>query len=428
MDRSRTASVGIRCDEALLVRRRPDRSDDPDTGWGFPEVSIDDDPHESVRAMLRERGFGHRGLRFVRETSSEAETPDTTVLFEIDAHPPVGAGESIIADVEWVRPPALAREYRPELWGQYASVAPTIETVATDRERGSTALSVSALRALRDRATRLWVVDTGRSPRGDWAALAAFADTLREARPGMVAIANRVNRAMASATDHTTRAVEQAAGAVIEDARDADDTAATVAAQRLGALDVSADAPRIATLSRSRTVLSAFGALDPPPAEVVIAQSRPGGEGVEVGEALAECGPVRLVADAGVAHALGDPDRPIDALLVGADTISPAGSVQNKVGTRGAALAAAFEGIPVYVVAASAKISPRQTTPDLEARDPAELYTGDALAVTNPTFDITPPTAVTGICTERGLLDPEDIGSLARELAALADWNPDGTD
>jgi ribose 1,5-bisphosphate isomerase len=218
---------------------------------------------------------------------------------------------------------------------------------------------------------------------------------------------------MAAAADHRTPGtIEAAAHDAIADALDADDAAAEAAGDRLAGA-------RVATLSRSGTVSTALARADP--AAVLVAESRPGGEGVGVAERLAADGvDVTLVSDAGLAWALADGDY--DAVLFGADTVLPDGSVVNKVGSRAAALAGAHEDTPVYAVAASDKISP-ETDPTLESADPAAVYDGDAdLDVSVPLFDVTPAELLDGVVTERGLLDGQDVRAIADEHSARRDW------
>ncbi|WP_158055270.1 NUDIX domain-containing protein [Halorussus halophilus] len=303
------------------------------------------------------------------------------------------------AEFEWVAPAEiLHRETVPRLWTSYERVAPTVESVATDAEHGSAYISVRALEVLRDRA--------GQS--ADWSELARLAEELLEARPSMAALGNRVNRAMADASDEkTANSVETAARAGIERALSADEQTAGNAAKKIRGESVL-------TLSRSGTVLSALDAAD----RVFVAESRPACEGVGVAEELADDCDVTLHIDAAVAHVLATED--VDAVLVGADSILPDGRVVNKTGTRGAALAAAREGVPLYAVAASDKVRTDETV-HLEAEEDEKLYDGEAdVAVLNPTFDVTPADCVSGIVTERGTLGSGEIETIADELRGLA--------
>jgi translation initiation factor 2B subunit (eIF-2B alpha/beta/delta family) len=226
----------------------------------------------------------------------------------------------------------------------------------------------------------------------------------------MTVVKNRVNRAMSAASEQSPAAVEAAARAVIESAVTADREAATVAAERI-------DDARVCTFSRSGTVLTA---LDRAETEaVLVGASHPGGEGVAVAEELAEDHDVTLTSDAALAGQLAEWEA--DAVLVGADTILPDGSVLNKVGTRGLALGAAHADVPMSVVAAADKVSPDSDVEIEPAHD--TLYEGDApLTVANPLFDVTPVELVTGICTEDGVLDTQEVTTVADRHRANRDW------
>jgi len=218
---------------------------------------------------------------------------------------------------------------------------------------------------------------------------------------------------MHDAAERTPAAVEEAAHEGIDAALDADDAAADRAAER-----VTGDA--LVTLSRSGTVERALSSADPEC--LLVAESRPGGEGVGVAERRAAAGDdVLLAPDAALPWLLAD--GAYDAALVGADTVLADGRVVNKVGTRALALAAAREDVPLYVVAARDKISPG-TDHHLETVDPATVYDGDAdLSVAAPLFDVTPSDLIAGFVTEDGTLDPAEVESVADDHRELADWN-----
>jgi translation initiation factor 2B subunit (eIF-2B alpha/beta/delta family) len=309
-----------------------------------------------------------------------------------------------IATSEWVSPPAIReRSTVPGLWDAYVAVAPTVETVRDDETHGSAWISVRALEVLRDRAAAA----------DSMASVVAVARELRDARPSMAAVANRVNRVLATA-ERTPEAVRERAETAAIDALDADDAAATLAAERCGA--------SVATLSRSGTVLGALRAAEP---SVLIGESRPAREGVDVAAELADAGlDVTLTTDAGLASALAD-SAPA-TVLVGADAVLADGSVVNKVGTRGLALAAAREGVPVYVVAASDKVRPDERFHG-EAGDAATLYDGPApVAVSNPIFDRTPADVVDAVLTERGALDSDEVRRVAAEHEENTAWDEEG--
>jgi translation initiation factor 2B subunit (eIF-2B alpha/beta/delta family)/ADP-ribose pyrophosphatase YjhB (NUDIX family) len=355
------------------------------------------------------------------------------------------------AEYEWVPPTEiLRRETVPELWTSYDRVRPTPGTVATDTEYGSASLSLRALECLRDEAAL--AVERG----GDWGGLVSVARDLLDARPSMAVVANRVNRAMHRASEggerdatkgsapkrrtgsesgtrpegvsrnsergaerpasHATReprtpvAVERVASEAHREAREADAAAATP----------DPDWKRVLTLSRSGTVEEVL--LDAPNlGEVFVAESRPDREGVGVAERLAGEIRVTLHTDAAVAHVLAT--REVDAVVVGADAVLADGSVVNKTGTRAAALSAAREGVPLCVVCAADKVTPDEEA-TLESGPRESVYDGDAdVGVLNPTFDVTPPDLVSAVRTELGVLDTDDVREVAREHAALADWD-----
>jgi translation initiation factor 2B subunit (eIF-2B alpha/beta/delta family) len=422
MDERSVVTVFLRNRGEILLCRRSDAVGSYPGRWGgvaghaegdppgaarqeiHEETGIDPDRTECVRAG---EAFAvedtERGTRWVvRPFLFDCPTRDTEPNWETDR-------------TEWVPPPAiLDRETVPDLWTAYDRVRPTVETIVADREHGSTYLSVRALDVLRDEAALLARGQSGvdgDATEGDgFAAVTDIARELLAARPSMAAVTNRVARVLHDAD--TAASVEHAAHAAIDRALRVDHEAATVAADLL-------DGDRVATLSRSGTVSETLEAAAVE--HVLVAESRPGREGVAVAERLAAGTDVTLTTDAGFAHALATQNT--DTLLVGADAVLADGRVLNKVGTRSAALAAAHEGIRVLVATASDKIRPG-TDADLEARSPAEVYDGTAsVSVVNPTFDVTPAACLDAVVTERGPLDSAAVAAIADEHRALRAWD-----
>ncbi|EDY60229.1 MULTISPECIES: S-methyl-5-thioribose-1-phosphate isomerase [Streptomyces] len=105
----------------------------------------------------------------------------------------------------------------------------------------------------------------------------------------------------------------------------------------------------------------------------------------------------------------------VDAAIVGADRIAANGDTANKVGTVGVALACADAGIPFLVAAPTTTVDLATKTGDdihIELRDEAEVleWAGVRTAPAssrghNPAFDVTPGRLVTGLVTERGVLE-----------------------
>lgn len=130
--------------------------------------------------------------------------------------------------------------------------------------------------------------------------------------------------------------------------------------------------------------------------------------------------PHAVLAD-GAAASLMASDA-VDLVLTGADRIAADGSVANKVGTYGLAVLARHHQVPFVVVAPVSTIDP--ATPDgaaipVEQRPGEEVVTlaGQPIAPAassayNPAFDVTPPSLITAIVTERGVLQPVTAGNL----------------
>ncbi|MFA9417314.1 NUDIX domain-containing protein [Natrinema sp. HArc-T2] len=417
----------------ILLLRRSDAVGTYTGQWGGISGFAEGQPDDQVRVEIREEtGLEPDAVSLVR-TGRPVEFEDTDLVREWVVHPYLFDCETRELELseehdtaEWVSPTTICegvgddRETVPKLWTAYERVAPTVRSIAADDEHGAAYLSIRALEVVRDRAGLLVAErsEFGADPDDEWDELAELARRLLEARPSMAVLRNRVNRLMADAdgTDGDAPAVLESALSNIDRALSADSDAANNASDHITG--------SVATLSRSGTVLEALqqGA----PSRVFVAESRPGCEGIAVAETLAETtdSAVTVHTDAAVAHVLARDD--IDRVVVGADTVLPDGTVVNKTGTRALAIAAAREGVPVSVVAATDKVSTREDV-NLESGDRTAVYDGDAsLDVLNPTFDVTPADCVTAVITERGALEPGEIEAVAEELRGLEGWCDDG--
>jgi translation initiation factor 2B subunit (eIF-2B alpha/beta/delta family) len=410
--------------DVLLLRRSEEVGSYPGQ-WGAVAGHVEeDDPHASALAEIEEEtGLTARDVALVREGPSFSVTDEEEgtrwavhpFLFDADTREVETHWET--AKAEWAAPTALLRrDTVPELWTSYRRVAPSIVEITNDTRHGSAYLSLRALEVLRDRAGLLATTDAPNIEDAR-ARLRDTAQRLLEARPSMAALANRVHRVMHESPPEPTAAdIEAAAHAAIGRAIDADAETARRAAEQ-----VAGD--RVLTLSRSGTVLNALRQADPAPS-VIVATSQPGGEGVGVAETLAGADlDVTLIPDAAVATMLANGSA--DAVLVGTDTVRPSGAVINKVGTRGVALAARREEVPVYAAGAVDKVSVDTDGSPTEAADPKTVYDGPApIDVRAPRFDETPPDLVTGgLITERGTHAPDALSELAEELKQLRTWS-----
>ncbi|MFO8099241.1 MAG: NUDIX domain-containing protein [Salinibacter sp.] len=422
MNEVAVATIFLRHQGEVLLLRRSEAVGSYPGRWGAVAGPIEHDaPLDTAYSEIAEEtGLQEHDVTLAKEGPAfrvEDDERGTTwhvhpFLFDVDTRAISTNWET--EEAEWASPTALLRrETVPELWTSYRRVAPSVVDLRDDTTHGSAYLSVRALEVLRDRAGQLATAEADdiEDPR---ARLKRTAQRLLGARPTMAALANRVHRVMhTSPTDRAPATVETKAHAALQRAYDAERTAAEVTADLI-------DGNRVLTLSRSGTVAAALRRGTP--ASIVVAASQPGGEGIGVADAFADDGAdVTLVPDAAVASVLAT--REVDLVLVGADTVHPSGAVVNKVGTRGAALAARHENVPFYVACSVDTVSP---APDAttETADRRDVYDGPApLRVWAPRFDRTPPVLLTGgLATDRGVCAPDAIETIATELEALRNW------
>ena len=299
-------SVFLRHGSDVLLCRRSEAVGSGSGRWGVVAGHAGGDPERLAREAVRE-GTGldpgdcspvRRGASFPVEDPDHGAWRVHPVLFDCPTRE-VTTNRGTAAQ-EWVQPTAiLDRETVPWLWESYRRVAPTVAAVREDREHGSEYVSRRAVEVLRDAAAALAAgVDAPVAvPDGEgedeWSRLTALADGLLGARASMAVVANRVNRVTFEARgDREASAVRHAAERLLAGLDDA----------RIEAPDALRGAT-VATLSHSGTVRDLLARCDP--TEVVIAESRPGGEGRAAGAALADtlAVDVTLCGDAGIAHA-----------------------------------------------------------------------------------------------------------------------------
>ena len=113
----------------------------------------------------------------------------------------------------------------------------------------------------------------------------------------------------------------------------------------------------------------------------------------------------------------------VDLVIVGADRIAANGDTANKIGTYGVAVLADHHEIPFYVAAPSSTFDLSITSGDgipIEERGADEVTHGFGrqTAPTGaktycPAFDVTPAALISGIITERGMIQPVDSDRIA---------------
>ena len=130
--------------------------------------------------------------------------------------------------------------------------------------------------------------------------------------------------------------------------------------------------------------------------------------------------PVTLITDnmAGYLMSRGE----IDAVVVGTDRVAANGDVANKIGTYMVAVLAKRHNIPFYVACPLSTIDLTiETGADIpiEERAPDEVtgyrdcqWAAEGVQVRNPAFDVTPAELVTGLITEKGVVEQPDRGKV----------------
>jgi translation initiation factor 2B subunit (eIF-2B alpha/beta/delta family) len=259
-------------------------------------------------------------------------------------------------------------------------------TLRRDRVHGAMELAVRAVESA--------VALVNDEPARD---IAAVARALATARPSMAAIANAVALTLAPVA---TGAVERSSlgehGARLKKQWQED-------APRL-IENAELHIPKaILTYSNSSTTQSALIALKDRVQAVIIPEGRPIEDGKRLARALAAVGiPITVITEA----QMGWWVREVGAVVVGADTVAPDGSVYNHMGTATLALLAKEHGVPVYALTHTLKVAPYDRPEDMrEENDPAEIWADPPPGITirNPAFDRTPADRIQ-VITERGIL------------------------
>lgn len=155
---------------------------------------------------------------------------------------------------------------------------------------------------------------------------------------------------------------------------------------------------------------------------VLVTETRPRLQGAKLTtyELLKEGIESRVITDSMVGHVMAN--KLVDKVITGADRVlAQTGHVINKIGTLTIALTAAHYNIPFYVAAPLSSIDFTKLPSDvkIEERDQREVHFVGRSRITpanvqalNPAFDITDPSLVTGIITEKGILKPDELMSL----------------
>jgi methylthioribose-1-phosphate isomerase len=130
-----------------------------------------------------------------------------------------------------------------------------------------------------------------------------------------------------------------------------------------------------------------------------------------------------LIPDTAVGHLMSS--GLVSRVIVGADRVLKSGHVYNKIGTYQVAALAKRHNIPFYVAAPSSTFDLTSKVSDviIEERNKNELMkmgnkllAPKGIKVFNPAFDVTPPELITGIITEKGVINPPYKKSIAKNI------------
>ncbi len=255
---------------------------------------------------------------------------------------------------------------------------------------------------------------------------------LLKARPTSVMLSNSVRRILekvntllkdGASLDELRGMVKEEYNSLVNNMNKALEAVALMGSKRIDDGDV------ILTNSYSRTVLTLLEKAWEKGIrfQVYVVESRPGSEGLFTASYLDNKGiPVTLFVDSAVRFFMKD----VDKVFVGAEAIAANGAVVNKVGTSLIALAAHEARVRVFVVASTLKFSPETIFGELvklmlrpikrlPERIPVEL--SEVPAAEFPLFDVTPPEYIDAIITERGVVAPEAVILLVRDIYG---WPP----
>ncbi|HLQ06924.1 MAG TPA: S-methyl-5-thioribose-1-phosphate isomerase [Nitrososphaerales archaeon] len=160
--------------------------------------------------------------------------------------------------------------------------------------------------------------------------------------------------------------------------------------------------------------------------KVLVPETRPALQGArltafELAQDRIDC---TLISDTAVGHMISI--GRVDKVVVGADRITKDGYVFNKIGTYQEAVLASRHGVPFFPAAphSTFDLSRNHDSVTIEERAADEVVQirGKRIApkgvpVANPAFDMTPPELVTGIISDRGLIQPPLAESIQRLIS-----------
>lgn len=296
--------------------------------------------------------------------------------------------------------------------GSEAEISKIVEAIADDRTHGAHRLSMKALEAMGEVASKA----TAETVEDLLELLFKTARLIATSRLSMAPITNNLSMLIHRLSMEPEAGLERLKELAMETVTN------LIEASHMRKIEVVKNATRllkgsqtVITISRSSTVEEVLTALSGH--RVIVAESRPLFEGRTLAEELAGKGvEVTLIVDAAMGMFVDE----ADAALVGTDSVLADGSIVNKVGTKLLAIAAKEAGVPFYVVCDSSKFDVRSYMGEpliLETKDPTEVAEDlEGVEVRNPYFEVTPAYMITGIIAEQGLMRPPDISEYMESM------------
>lgn len=295
------------------------------------------------------------------------------------------------------------------------SIRRQIEDIAEDRASGASRLTGHAAELYGTAASLL----AARTPKEILNALQDIAEALREAQPDMAPIYvlsetlfSKAKKLHDSGKDAPSivKAIRQGVQEFLQKQKEAHEKIAA------HAFDVVGEGATLLTHSYSSTVMKTLSRLHQIGRNfhLVATEARPGFEGRRLVEDLGRLGiPCTLIVDAAAYVLLPK----CHAVVVGADRITETAFV-NKIGTCSLALGAKHYGRKFYVFSDTCKCVPSSLFKTNGKPHPSHEVFDEPhpnVKVENPYFEETPLTLVTGVVTEKGLMDAQAIASVVEK-------------
>ncbi|EDO35087.1 predicted protein [Nematostella vectensis] len=168
------------------------------------------------------------------------------------------------------------------------------------------------------------------------------------------------------------------------------------------------DGATILTHSRSRVVLEILkmAAEQKKRFDVFITESAPDQSGHLMHAQLKECGiPSTVILDSAVGYVI----EKVDLVLVGAEGVVESGGIINKIGTYQIAVMTKNANKPFYVVAESFKFVRLYPLNQEDVPNSSKYKRGTSNGTGHPVVDYTPPSYITLLFTDLGVLTPSAV-------------------